>query len=182
MDRCIFLPLSTSLPPPHHLPPSPFHPSFLPSPPHLPPLTTSLPLSRSDKKASSSQPEEKKAYLEPENVVLLPMVVGRLHDASRLPPRNEVNEWLATNCECVCVRERERERKCVNCVCVCASMCASSTPSVNLSLSLPSPYPLPPPLPRHTVLQPDQHTVRDYSRDVQTGYLSSHVRRITVSG
>ena len=89
--------------PPHHLPPSPFHPSLLPSPPHLPPLTTSLPLSRSDKKASSSQPEEKKAYLEPENVVLLPMVVGRLHDASRLPPRNEVNEWLATNCECVCV-------------------------------------------------------------------------------
>lgn len=55
-------------------------------------------LFKSDKKASSSQPEEKKAYLEPENVVLLPVVVGRLHDASRLPPRNEVNEWLATNC------------------------------------------------------------------------------------
>ena len=37
-------------------------------------------------------------------MVLLPVVVGRLHDASRLPPRNEVNEWLATNCEwCVCV-------------------------------------------------------------------------------
>ena len=48
-------------------------------------------------------------------MVLLPVVVGRLHDASRLPPRNEVNEWLATNCECVCL--------CV-CVCPCACVCA----------------------------------------------------------
>jgi MOB kinase activator 1 len=54
--------------------------------------------SKSEKSKSSSQIDEKKIYLAPENLCILPMVVGRLHDISRLPPKSDKNEWLATNC------------------------------------------------------------------------------------
>ena len=42
------------------------------------------------------------------------MIVGKLLRLSRLPPRTDIHEWLATNCESVCV--------CV-CVCVCELVC-----------------------------------------------------------
>ena len=62
-------------------------------------VTFFLPIS---KKATQPTDQERKLlaeYLEPVSLRIYPLVVGKLPSLSKLPPRTDVHEWLATNCE-----------------------------------------------------------------------------------
>ena len=55
---------------------------------------------RSDKsKSQQNNTEEKRPFLEPDSIALLPTGVGKLQQLVRLPPLTDIHEWLATNCE-----------------------------------------------------------------------------------
>lgn len=53
--------------------------------------------SRSEKKVSQNNLEEKRYFLEPDAIVLLPSAAGKLQQLIRLPPSTDIHEWLATN-------------------------------------------------------------------------------------
>ena len=56
------------------------------------------------KKATQANDQERKQlaeFLEPVSLRIYPMVAGKLPSLSKLPPRTDVHEWLATNCEYV---------------------------------------------------------------------------------
>jgi MOB kinase activator 1 len=53
------------------------------------------------KKATQANDQERKQlaeFLEPVSLRIYPMVAGKLPSLSKLPPRTDVHEWLATNC------------------------------------------------------------------------------------
>ena len=55
---------------------------------------------RGAKSTSSSSVDEKKPlFLEPGSLEIYHTVAGKLHHLSRLPPKTDIHEWLATNCE-----------------------------------------------------------------------------------
>ena len=62
-------------------------------------IEVSLSFSRSDKKAHQSSIEEKKHFLEPDAITMIPAAAGKLQQLIRLPPQTDIHEWLATNCE-----------------------------------------------------------------------------------
>ena len=54
------------------------------------------------KKANPSADQERKQlaeFLEPMSLSIYPLVAGKLPLLSKLPPRTDIHEWLATNCE-----------------------------------------------------------------------------------
>lgn len=54
---------------------------------------------RGGKSSSNSTSEDRKPqFLEPSALAIYPMIVGKLQRLSRLPPRTDIHEWLATNC------------------------------------------------------------------------------------
>ena len=55
---------------------------------------------RGQKTTSASSIDDKKPlFLEPGSLVVYHTVAGKLHHLSKLPPKTDIHEWLATNCE-----------------------------------------------------------------------------------
>jgi hypothetical protein len=52
---------------------------------------------RADKKSQQNSFEEKRYFLEPDAISIIPAVAGKLQQLIRLPPRTDIHEWLATN-------------------------------------------------------------------------------------
>ena len=85
------------------------HPTHVSHPPHsyhTPPTylhtPTHLPSHKHRKAQSNSISEEKKPpFLERGALAIYPTVAGKLQRLTRLPPRTDIHEWLATNCECL---------------------------------------------------------------------------------